>query len=115
MGLILGSLGLGLVVLRNVLERRGEFAMLQAVGFDKAALKRMVFYEHGGLMIGGLVCGIIAALVAVSPALKSPGAQIPYFSLVFTIAAIAANGLLWIRIATAFALSGNMLEALRNE
>jgi ABC-type antimicrobial peptide transport system permease subunit len=115
LGLILGSFGLGLVVLRNVLERRGEFAMLQAVGFDKAALKRMVFYEHGGLMAGGLVCGIVAALVAVSPALKSPGAQIPYFSLVFTIAAIAASGLLWIRVATAFALSGKMLEALRNE
>ncbi len=115
LGLILGSLGLGLVVLRNVLERRGEFAMLQAVGFNKAALKRMVFYEHGGLMVGGLVCGIIASLVAVSPALKSPGAQIPFFSLAFTIAAIAASGLVWIRVATAFALSGKMLEALRNE
>ncbi|MBW7992154.1 MAG: ABC transporter permease [Planctomycetes bacterium] len=115
LGLILGSLGLGLVVLRNVLERRGELAMLQAVGFDKTALKRMVFYEHGGLMVGGLACGIIASLVAVSPALKSPGAQIPYFSLVFTIAAIAASGLVWIRVATAFALSGKMLEALRNE
>jgi ABC-type antimicrobial peptide transport system permease subunit len=115
LGLILGSFGLGLVVLRNVLERRGELAMLQAVGFDKTALKRMVFYEHGGLMAGGLVCGIVAALVAVSPALKSPGAQIPYFSLVITIAAIAASGLVWIRIATALALSGKMLEALRNE
>ncbi len=115
LGLILGSLGLGLVVLRNVLERRSELAMLQAVGFDKAALKRMVFYEHGGLMAGGLACGIIASLIAVSPALKSPGSQIPYFSLVFTIAAIAASGLVWIRVATAFALSGKMLEALRNE
>ncbi|MDT8301864.1 MAG: ABC transporter permease [Sedimentisphaerales bacterium] len=115
LGLILGSFGLGLVVLRNVLERRGEFAMLQAVGFDKAALKRMVFYEHGGLMAGGLVCGIVAALVAVSPALKSPGAEIPYFSLMFTIAAIAVSGLVWIRVATALALRGEMLDALRNE
>ena len=115
LGLILGSVGLGLVVLRNVLERRGELAMLQAVGFDKAELKRMVFYEHGGLMIGGLVCGIIAAMVAVSPALKSPGGQVPYFSLVLTVAAIAISGIVWIWIATAFALSGKMLDALRNE
>ena len=112
---LLGSFGLGLVVLRNVLERRGELAMLQAVGFNKSALKRMVFYEHGGLVVGGLACGVIASLVAVSPALKSPGAEIPYFSLLFTIAAIAASGLIWIRVATAFALSGKMLEALRNE
>ena len=115
LGLILASVGLGLVVLRNVLERRGELAMLQAVGFDKAALKRMVFYEHGGLMAGGLACGVVAALVAVSPALKSPGAQVPYFSLVLTIAAIAISGVVWIWIATAFALSGKMLDALRNE
>ena len=115
LGLILASVGLGLVVLRNVLERRGELAMLQAVGFEKAELKRMVFYEHGGLLIGGLACGIIAAMVAVSPALKSPGAQVPYFSLVLTIAAIAISGIVWIWIATAFALSGKMLDALRNE
>jgi ABC-type antimicrobial peptide transport system permease subunit len=115
LGLILGSVGLGLVVLRNVLERRGELAMLQAVGFDKAALKRMVFYEHGILMAGGLACGIFAALVAVSPALKSPGGQVPYFSLVLTIACIGISGVVWIWIATAFALSGKMLDALRNE
>ena len=115
LGLILASVGLGLVVLRNVLERRGELAMLQAVGFDKAALKRMVFYEHGGLMAGGLACGVFAALVAVSPALKSPGGQVPYFSLVLTIACIGISGVVWIWIATAFALSGKMLEALRNE
>ncbi len=115
LGLLLASVGLGLVVLRNVLDRRGELAMLQAVGFDKAELKRMVFYEHGGLLIGGLACGIIAAMVAVSPALKSPGGQVPYFSLVLTVAAIAISGIVWIWIATAFALSGKMLDALRNE
>ncbi|MHC4619247.1 MAG: FtsX-like permease family protein, partial [Planctomycetota bacterium] len=85
-GLILGSVGLGLVVLRNVLDRRGEFGMLRAVGFSKGALKQMVFYEHGGLMLGGLLCGVVAAMVAVGPALRSPGAQVPYLSLVLTIA-----------------------------
>ena len=115
LGLILGSVGLGLVVLRNVLERRGELAMLQAVGFNKAALKRMIFYEHVGLLLCGLVCGVAAALVAVGPALKSPGAELPYFSLMLTIAAIGISGVVWIRAATVFALSGKMLDALRNE
>ena len=36
LGLLLGSVGLGIVVLRNVLERRGELAVLLAVGFRKA-------------------------------------------------------------------------------
>jgi ABC-type antimicrobial peptide transport system permease subunit len=123
LGLIVGSVGLGLVVLRNMLERRGELAMLRAVGFCKGAVKRMVFYEHWALLLCGLVCGVIAALVAVGPAIlsptsaadKSPGAAVPYFSLTLTIVAIVVSGIVWIWMATVFALSGKMLEALRNE
>ena len=115
LGLVLGSAGLGLVVLRNVLDRRGELAMLWAVGFDKVALRKMIFHEHSGLMLFGLVCGIVAALVAVSPALSSPGAEIGFASLVLTVALIGISGMIWIWIATVFALSGRRLEALRNE
>jgi putative ABC transport system permease protein len=115
LGLILGSAGLGLVVLRNILERRGELAMLQAVGFCKGAIKRIVFYEHWVLLLGGLACGVIAALVAVGPALKSPRNEVPYLSLSLTIAAIAASGAIWIWLAGVFALRGKMLDALRNE
>jgi ABC-type lipoprotein release transport system permease subunit len=115
LGLVLGSVGLGLVVLRNMLERRNELAMLRAVGFNKAALKRMVLYEHSGLMLAGLVCGVAAALVAAGPELRSPGSAVPFLSLALTIAAIAVSGVVWIWIATVFALSGNMLDALRNE
>jgi ABC-type antimicrobial peptide transport system permease subunit len=115
LGLVLGSAGLGLVVLRNVLERRGELAMLQAVGFCKRTIRRMIFYEHWVLVAGGLACGIIAALVAVGPAIKSPRAEVPYVSLAMTIIAIAASGAVWILLAIAFALGGNMLESLRNE
>jgi putative ABC transport system permease protein len=114
-GLILGSVGLGLIVVRNVLDRRGELGMLRAVGFSRAALKQMVFYEHTGLMLAGLVCGVVAALVAVSPALKSPRAEVPYLSLTLTIGAIGISGVIWIRIASAFSLSGRLLDALRNE
>jgi ABC-type antimicrobial peptide transport system permease subunit len=115
LGLILGSTGLGLVVLRNILERRGELAMLQAVGFCKAAIKRMVFYEHWVLLLGGLACGVIAALVAVGPVVKSPRAEVPYLSLALTIFAIAVSGAVWIWLAGVLALRGKMLEALRNE
>jgi putative ABC transport system permease protein len=115
LGLILGSLGLGLVVLRNVLDRRGELAMMRAVGFNKAELKRMVFYEHGGLMLCGLACGVIAAIVAVGPVLSSAAAQVPFLSLAMIILAIGISGLAAIWMATVFALSGKLMEALRNE
>ncbi|MCK5174724.1 MAG: FtsX-like permease family protein, partial [Planctomycetes bacterium] len=102
LGLILGSIGLGLVVMLNVLQRRGELAMMRAVGFGRKMLKKMVLFEHAGLMLTGLACGTVAALVAVAPALKAPGAEVPYVSLAVTIAAIGASGIIWIWAATAF-------------
>jgi putative ABC transport system permease protein len=115
LGLVLGSVGLGIVALRNVLDRRGELAMLRAVGFDKGALKRMVFYEHAGLMFCGLFFGIASALAALVPVLRSPGTQVPYFTLALTIIVIAISGIIWIWTATSVTLSGKVLDALRSE
>jgi ABC-type antimicrobial peptide transport system permease subunit len=115
LGLLLGSAGLGVVVLRNVLERRGELGLLVAVGFRRRALQRLILSEHGALLGLGLGIGIVAAAVAVLPAIVSPGTQLPYGSLALTLAAVLLNGLLWTWLATGYALRGNLLEALRNE
>lgn len=115
MGLLLGSAGLGVVVLRNVLERRGELGLLSAVGFSAGALQRMVLSEHTALLACGLGIGIAAAVVAVLPALLTPGTQLPYRSLVVTLGTVVLNGFLWTWLATRFALRGNLLAALRNE
>jgi len=63
----------------------------------------------------GLACGVVAALVAVVPALRSPGADVPYASLALTLAAIVAGGLAWTLLAAAAALAGSLLPALRKE
>ena len=115
LGMLLGSVGLGVVVLRNVLERRGELALLRAVGFSRGAVRWLVLSEHWGLLAMGLVCGVAAALVAVVPALASPRAPVPYASLAVTLAAVVANGALWTYLAALAALRGPLLAALRNE
>lgn len=115
LGLILGSVGLGLVVLRNMLERRGELAMLRAIGFERARILRLVFYEHWGLMLAGVACGVVAAVVAVIPALRSPAGQAPYVFLAATLAAIVLSGALWVWLAGKLALQGRLLDALRHE
>jgi len=115
LGLVLGSIGLGMVVLRNMLERRGELAMMRAIGFDRKSLGFMVFYEHWGLVAAGLLCGVTAALVAVTPAMQSPGGQVPYLSLALTVGAIGLISGLWVWMAGALALRGPLLDALRAE
>jgi len=115
LGLLLGSAGLALVVLRNVLERRQELALMRAVGFSRRRLRAMILCEHWGLLAAGLVCGVVSAAVAVYPAVVSAGAEVPYGSLAWTLAAVAAGGVLWTVLAAVTALRGDLLPALRNE
>lgn len=111
LGLLLGSAGLGIVVMRNVIERRGELALLQAVGFERAALRRLVLREHWMLIALGLFLGIAAALVAVLP----EGAAFPAGPLAATLTGLAAGGLGWCWLAARLALRGPLLPALRND
>ena len=46
LGLVLGTIGLLAVLLRNVLERRSELALLRAVGYRERTLAAMVVGEH---------------------------------------------------------------------
>jgi len=103
------------VVLRNVLERRGELGLLAAVGFRRRTLQAMVLSEHGALLAVGLGLGVVAATVAVLPSLLTPGAPLPYRSLALTLGAVFLNGALWTWLATRYSLRGNLLDTLRNE
>jgi hypothetical protein len=115
LGLLLGSLGLGMVVARNVLERRGEMALLRAVGFRLSSIRWLVFSEHGLLLGLGLAAGTLSAVVAVLPVLRSPGADVPYGSTILLLAAVAISGTLWVWLASRLVVRGRILEALRNE
>jgi hypothetical protein len=115
LGLLLGSAGLGVVVLRNVLERRSELGLMMAMGFRRRELQKLLLSEHGALLGIGLGIGIFSAAVAVLPALLSPGRHLPYLSLALTLGAVLFNGVLWTWLATRYALRGDLMAALRNE
>jgi hypothetical protein len=115
LGLVLGSIGLGLVVMRNVLERRQELALLRAVGFQTHTLHHLILTEHYSLLLLGLAAGTVSALLALTPNLRSATADLPLGSLVITLLLLAANGLVWIWLATRLALRGSLLPALRRE
>ncbi|HKQ39034.1 MAG TPA: ABC transporter permease [Verrucomicrobiae bacterium] len=108
-GLLLGSLGLGVVVLRNVLERRGELGLLQAVGYRKRSLQWLVASENLALLMAGLLIGVLAALVAVIPVARR--ADLPYSTLIAVIVFGVASA--W--IATWFAMRGRLIDSLRAE
>ena len=94
LGLILGSLGLAVVLLRSVWERRGELALLRALGFRRATLIWLVLAENGFLLLLGLVIGTVSALAAAAPHLVRQSVGTPWLELAVVLAATAAVGLI---------------------
>lgn len=115
LGLLLGTVGLAVVVSRNVLERRGQLGLMQAVGFTRRALSRMVLDEHWFLHVLGVAIGIAAALIAVLPKLMSRASDLPLGLLIGINAAILVGGLLFCALAARAVLRGSLVEALRSE
>jgi ABC-type lipoprotein release transport system permease subunit len=115
LGLAVGSIGMGVVVLRNVQDRRTEIALLRAVGYRNCALKKMLFIEHGLLLAAGLAVGVTASTVAMAPALiisKSQGSSL-FLPGVLTAVGLCGAGCMILAIRAA--LRGDALSGLRNE
>ena len=115
LGLLLGTVGLAVVLLRNVWERRSELALLQALGFSRIALGWLVLSENAFLVAAGLLAGLLPAAVVVAPHVVGRGATLPWGSLLLTFAAIFAAGVLAGLAALIPALRAKLLPALRSE
>jgi ABC-type antimicrobial peptide transport system permease subunit len=116
LGLLLGTVGLAAVLLRNVLERRRELALLGAVGYRRGGLLMIVVSESALLLLCGLAAGIICALIATAPAAAARGGRLPVAAsgwiLLF---AVFATGLISSIVATRAAVASRLLDALRAE
>jgi hypothetical protein len=115
LGLVLGTLGLSAVLLRNVLERRRELALLRAVGFRAGALAFVIAAENVMLMLLGLACGATCALVAIVPALAARGGAVPFGALVLLLATMLAGGVLSSLLAVIAVWRMPLLASLRSE
>ena len=115
LGLLLGTVGLAVVQLRSVLERRGELALMRAVGFRRRRLAGMVLLENTALLVGGLATGAIAALIAILPQLVGGSATTPWLSLAATLIAVLAVGLTAGLLAVRATLRAPLIPALREE
>ncbi|MBI5763483.1 MAG: ABC transporter permease [Planctomycetes bacterium] len=115
LGLVLGTLGLAAVMLRNLLERRGELALLASLGFSRGALEKLVLMENAALLLYGLSAGTVSAALAVAPNAMARSTRLPLQSLGLTLGAVLAVGLCAIVAAMRSALRGRLIESLRRE
>ncbi|MCX6625233.1 MAG: ABC transporter permease, partial [Acidobacteria bacterium] len=115
LGLVLGTFGLAAVLLRNVLERRRELALLRAVGYRPRHLRVMVLAENVFLLLMGIATGSICAAVAIAPAIAARGGHLPVVSLAVLLLLVVSAGVAASVLATAAALRSPLLAALGSE
>jgi ABC-type antimicrobial peptide transport system permease subunit len=104
------------VLLRNVLERRRELALLGAVGYSRSRLFIIVIAESAFLLTCGLVTGTVCALVAIAPAASARGGRPPSgVGLWLLLFAVFGTGMVSSIVATKAAMQAKLLESLRAE
>lgn len=106
LGLLLGAGGAAVITWRTLAERRAEFALLTAVGFEADTLRRMTGIESAGLVAAGLLIGAFAAGLATSSLLFRNHAPLDWGNLMLLVAV-----LLFVYLGTALAIT---LAFLRN-
>ena len=104
-GVLLGTIGLAVIVLRNVLERRRELIVLEAMGYRRRTLRKLIFSEHFALLQGATLIGCVAAFAAVLPHALCTGEN-PWLWIFYAVVGLTLSGMLWIWVATRAALRG---------
>ncbi len=115
LGLLLGTCGLAVVLLRNVWERRPELALLRTMGFTRRRLSVLVLAENALLVAVGLTVGVISAAVVTIPQIVWRGVPVPWTDLLAMFTLIFAAGLAAGALALCPALRAPLLPALRSE
>lgn len=69
LGIILGSVGVGIVTARNLVERKDEFETLNRLGISKSVRDTIVKKEVRSMVAWGLGIGLVSAMIAVIPVL----------------------------------------------
>ncbi len=115
LGVIIGTLGLGIVLLRNIIERRHEIALLLAVGFSRNKIFKLIFIENIYLLLLGTEIGICAAIIGIIPSLISPSFNMPIFFVLLLVILVLFSGILWIYFPARNAIKYRLISSLRNE
>ena len=115
LGLLIGTVGLGIIIFRSIYENRSQFALLEATGFRKQKIRGMTLRGYMQLVLLSLIIGLIPSILSALPSLRSS----LYFGLIYWGLAIFvlvfASAWLWVFTGNRLAMKGNLYEALRND
>ena len=115
LAVIIGTIGLGIMMMRNLMDRKNELAMMQALGFNKNQIFTIILKENVLILLTGLIIGMLAALIGILPSIISPSFEIPGTFIFTLMTMVALNGFLWIYFPLRYSLRSNIINSLRKE
>jgi hypothetical protein len=115
LGLLIGTLGLGILIFRITFEQIPEFALLLSLGFSKSIIQRMVINEKLFLMIVSVLIGLIPAVLSGLPTLMSSLYASLWIWLPVISVLVVLSGTIFSFFAIRMAFRQNLVQALRNE
>lgn len=115
LGVILGTLGLLIVILRNLWECRAEQAILRAIGYTSSRLKALAWQENIKWVNWGLCIGSGAGLLSLLPAVQSGMGELSLLEIVFFISSLFGLAAMCVFWAISWGLRESQMEELRHE
>ena len=115
LGMLLGTVGLAVVVVRNLAERSKEFGAMEALGYRLSHLRRLAFSEHFILALWGLCVGSVSALFAIAPAILGTVGQFPGPGFLYFFFVLVILCFFWIKLSVNMVLRKSQIEHLHDE
>lgn len=115
LGVAIGTIGFGIVLMRNRLERKQEFAILKAIGFTSKQLFSLIFIEHMYLLILGVIFGMLSASIGLLPSVISASYSMPVLFVIGLIVFIFLTGTFFIYLSARISNKNQIIEGLRFE
>ncbi|NQV01190.1 MAG: hypothetical protein HQ542_00960, partial [Bacteroidia bacterium] len=115
LGILIGTVGFGIILWRNNLERTSELALYMAIGFRKRFIRSMLMFEYLLILLAGMILGIIGAVAGILPSLISPAYKMPGGFLLVILMVIWISGAIWILIPIQLLFRRDLIQTLRKE
>jgi len=115
LGVIIGTFGLGMVLLRKLAERKQEIALYQSLGFKREYIFKLFFAESLFVLLAGTGIGMISAFAGILPSFFASAVRLPVTFLSAILLIIWLSGIIWIYFPLKSFLKKDLISSLRKE
>ncbi len=113
-GMVLGAAGLGFILILNFNQRKREFALMMATGYNIRRIRGLLLKDQLIMLSWGIFTGTFSGLLATLPSLRS-GSEIPWSYIPIMIAVVSVAGLSALLLSLRRVRSSSLILLLRKE